>query len=70
MFLLRLRLRDKLSRRFGYIIPDKETETQAKRFSKNFIRTLLLMLVGFAYSWPLQSNWYGIVAFGFSWPWI
>ena len=63
-FYLRFRLRDKLSQRFGYIIQDRETETQAKRLSQTITRLQLLIILGLAvlryFSGP-ESRWFSLV---------
>ena len=45
-FYLRFRLRDKLGQRCGYIIQNRETETQAKRLNQTLTRLQLLIVLG------------------------
>ena len=63
-FYLRFRLRDKVGQRFGYIIQDRETETQARRLSRTISRLQVLTLLGLSVlqyvSWP-GSRWLSMV---------
>ncbi|MGC6416789.1 MAG: hypothetical protein ACON3Z_06715 [Bradymonadia bacterium] len=63
-FYLRFRLRDKVGQRFGYIIQDRETETQAKRLSQTITRLQLLIILGLAvlrYVSGPGSRWFSLV---------
>ena len=64
-FYLRFRLRDKLGQRCGYIIQNRETETQAKRLNQTLTRLQLLIVLGLGilryFSGP-QLNWLVLVA--------